>query len=164
MQVRKATEQDAAQITLVMQDAEASGFMLFNPGERQMEPASLSKIINSFNKAPNSGFFIAQENDEILGYLMLKGDILMRTSHRAAIALGVHSKSRGKGVGTQLFEYVISWAKQQSLHRLELTVIEHNEQAIHLYRKMGFEVEGIKKDSLLINDQYVNELYMSKML
>lgn len=29
---------------------------------------------------------------------------------------------------------------------------------------MGFEIEGIKKDSLQINDSYVNELYMSKLL
>ena len=164
MQVRKASEQDSAQIISVMQDAEASGFMLFGPGERQMEAASLSKFISALNNAPKSGFFIAQENDEILGYLMLKSEQLMRTSHRAAIAIGVHSKSRGKGVGTQLFEYVSNWAKQQNLHRLELTVIEHNEQAVHLYKKMGFEVEGIKRDSLFINDQYVNELYMSKLL
>ncbi|MER1957938.1 MAG: GNAT family N-acetyltransferase [Solibacillus sp.] len=43
---------------------------------------------------------------------------------------------------------MIHWAKQQQLHRLELTVIEHNHQAIHLYRKMGFKEEGIKRDSL----------------
>ena len=47
-----------------------------------------------------------------------------------------------------VFEYVIHWAKQQQLHRLELTVIEHNHQAIHLYRKMSFKEEGIKRDSL----------------
>jgi len=67
-------------------------------------------------------------------------------------------------VGTKLFEYITNWAKQEQIHRLELTVIENNEQAIHLYKKMGFEIEGIKKDSLQINDSYVNELYMSKLL
>ena len=164
MQVRKANENDAKEIISVMMDAEASGFMLYGPGERQIESASLSKFINSINNAAKSGFFIAEENEEILGYLMLKSENLMRTSHRASMAIGVHSKSRGKGVGTQLFEYVSNWAKQVDLHRLELTVIEHNEQAIHLYKKMGFELEGIKRDSLLINNQYVNELYMSKLL
>ena len=67
-------------------------------------------------------------------------------------------------MGTKLFEYITNWAKQEQIHRLELTVIENNEQAIHLYKKMGFEIEGIKKDSLQINDSYVNELYMSKLL
>ena len=39
-----------------------------------------------------------------------------------------------------------------------------NHAGIALYKKMGFEIEGVKKDSLLINDQYVDEYYMSKIL
>ena len=63
-----------------------------------------------------------------------------------------------------MFDYMIQWAKKSQLHRLELTVIEYNEQAVHLYKKMGFEVEGVKRNSLLIDGQYVNELYMAKLL
>ena len=162
--VRKANESDTSQILAVMNDAEQSGFMLYAPDERNMVPASLSKLINSINQTPTSGVFIAEHEDEILGYLLLKADSLSRTSHRAQIAVGVHSKSRGKGVGTALFDHMIQWAKQAQLHRLELTVIEHNEQAVHLYKKMGFEVEGVKRNSLLIDGQYVNELYMAKLL
>ena len=164
MFIRQASENDAVKIIEVMKDAEASGFMLYNPNERQLTSESLGKFINSINTAPKSGFFIAEENEEILGYLMLKAENLIRTSHRAAIAIGVHSNSRGKGAGTKLFEYVISWAKQHQLHRLELTVIEHNSQAVHLYKKMGFKEEGIKNDSLWINGEFVNEIYMSLIL
>lgn len=164
MLVRKAHENDASQIIAVMKDAEQSGLMLYAPDERNIDTASLSKLINMINNMATSGFFIAQDQDEILGYLLLKGETLSRTSHRALIAVGVHSNSRGKGVGTYLFEYMIEWAKQANIHRLELTVIEHNEQAINLYKKMGFEIEGEKRDSLLIDGQYVNELYMSKLL
>lgn len=162
--VRKANESDTSQILAVMKDAEQSGFMLFAPDERNMAPAALSKLINSINQTPTSGFFIVEHQDEILGYLLLKAETLSRTSHRAQIAVGVLSKSRGKGVGTALFAHMIQWAKQVQLHRLELTVIEHNEQAVHLYKKMGFEVEGVKSNSLLIDGQYVNELYMAKLL
>ena len=164
MNVRNALEKDAEQLVTVMKDAEDSGYMLFAPGERQMEPAAMIKFINAINNAPHSGFFIAEESEEIFGYLLVKGDNLSRTSHRAMIAIGVHSNSRGKGVGTKLFEHVIRWAHDQQLHRLELTVIENNEQAVHLYKKIGFEVEGVKKDSLFINGTYVNEFYMAKLL
>ena len=162
--IRKANDRDTTQILAVMKDAEQSGFMLYAPDERNMAPASLSKLINSINQTSTSGFFIAQHEDEIVGYLLLKAESLSRTSHRAQIAVGVHSKSRGKGVGTALFDQMIHWAKQAQLHRLELTVIEHNEQAVHLYKKMGFKIEGIKRNSLLIDGQYVNELYMAKLL
>lgn len=162
--VNKATELDSGKIIAVIKDAEESGFMLYAPGEREVTAEAISKFILSLNNTKKSGFFIARENDVVLGYIMVKSEMSARTSHRATIAVGVHSNSRGKGVGTHLFEHVIPWASQEKIHRLELTVIESNERAIHLYKKMGFEVEGIKKDSLLIKNQYVNELYMSLIL
>ena len=162
--IRLATQLDATQILLVMNDAENSGFMLANPGERKLKPDSIEKIIGNINSTTKSGFFVAEENEDILGYMIVRGDNLERTSHRASIVIGVHSNSRGKGVGTALFEHVFEWAKQRELHRLELTLIESNEQALGLYKKMGFEVEGIRKDALLIEGVYVNELYMGKLL
>lgn len=164
MLIRQAVESDAPKIIPVMKDAEESGFMLYGPGERQMKEEPLINFINTLNNTPKSGFFVAQDNEDILGYLLLKAENLSRTSHRAMIAIGVHSNSRGKGVGSKLFEHIITWAKQMQLHRLELTVIETNEHAIKLYKNMGFEIEGTKRDSLLIDEQYVNELYMAKIL
>jgi RimJ/RimL family protein N-acetyltransferase len=40
----------------------------------------------------------------------------------------------------------------------------HNERAIRLYKKMGFEIEGTKKHSLLISGSYVDEYYMAKLI
>ena len=71
---------------------------------------------------------------------------------------------RGKGIGAKLFEALEEWANQQSIHRLELTVMTYNTAGIALYKKMGFEIEGTKRDSLLIDGKYVDEYYMSKLL
>jgi RimJ/RimL family protein N-acetyltransferase len=57
-----------------------------------------------------------------------------------------------------------SWARERGFHRLELTVMTHNERAIRLYKKMGFEVEGVKKHSLFVNGEYVDEYYMAKLI
>jgi len=56
------------------------------------------------------------------------------------------------------------WAQQHHIHRLELTVMAHNNAGVALYKKQGFEIEGTKRHSLLINGQYVDEFYMSKLL
>ena len=145
MFVRQATQQDAMKLIEVMNDAEDSGFMLHNPNERQMTTESLGKFITNINAAPKSSLFLAEEQQEILGYLLVKGENLSRTSHRAEIAIGVHSLSRGKGTGTKLFEYVIPWAKQQQLHRLEQTVIEHNTKHFAFIRKWAFKKKVSKE-------------------
>ncbi|MFK4998455.1 GNAT family N-acetyltransferase [Bacillus sp. N9] len=42
--------------------------------------------------------------------------------------------------------------------------MNYNERATKLYKKLGFEVEGEKVQSLVINGQPVNELYLYKLL
>ena len=50
------------------------------------------------------------------------------------------------------------------IHRLELSVVTHNEAGLRLYKKMGFKIEGTKRHSLLIDGEFVDEYYMSKLL
>lgn len=45
-----------------------------------------------------------------------------------------------------------------------MTVMTHNEVGIALYRKRGFEIEGVKRDSIYIEGQYRDEYYMAKLL
>ena len=40
----------------------------------------------------------------------------------------------------------------------------HNLNAIKLYEKVGFIKEGVKKNSLLVDGNYVDEYYMGKIL
>lgn len=164
MEVRKAESRDAAQIVQVIKNAEDSGYMMFNPGEREISGESFAKFIDVLNANERSGVFIACEEHQVLGYLIVQNENPQRVSHRAYMVAGVHSDSRGKGVGKTLFSHVISWAKSVKLHRLELTVIAENASAVTLYQKMGFEIEGVKRDSLLVNDGYVDEYYMAKLL
>ncbi|MFD0770009.1 hypothetical protein ACFQZ1_14560 [Bacillus sp. CGMCC 1.60114] len=45
-----------------------------------------------------------------------------------------------------------------------MTVMVHNEAGIALYKKSGFEIEGIKRHSLMIRGEFVNEYYMAKLI
>lgn len=46
---------------------------------------------------------------------------------------------------------------------MTLQVLETNEAAIHLYEKLGFEIEGVlKKDKLLSDGNYYNTLMMGR--
>lgn len=163
MQYRKATKADAAGIIAVMENAEQAGTMLWSPGEREMEEATFAQSIEQEDTA-RSGFFVAEDEEGIAGYIFIKGEQLERIRHRAHLVMGMHERVRGQGIGTEFLEYVIDWAKHSPLRRLELTVLTINEQAIRLYEKCGFEKEGVKRDSLRINELYVDELTMSYLL
>lgn len=56
------------------------------------------------------------------------------------------------------------WALENTITRLELTVMTHNERAVRLYKKMGFKIEGLKEKSLIVDGKYVDEYYMGKIL
>jgi len=162
--IRKALCGDAQKIVDVMNDAEESGFMLFAPNEREVNPEKFATYIDSIHRNAKSGIFVAYEGEHIVGYLIVQNEKPQRIAHRAYLVIGIHSNWRGQGIGQALFTYVIAWAKQVGLHRLDLTVIAANEVAVHLYKKMGFEIEGVKRHSLFIDNDYVDEYYMSLLL
>lgn len=55
------------------------------------------------------------------------------------------------------------WTRENNLTRLELTVVSSNIVAKHLYEKNGFEIEGTRKNAMIIDGKYVDEYYMAKL-
>lgn len=49
------------------------------------------------------------------------------------------------------------------LVRVELTVFEDNERALHLYEKFGSEKEGLKRLASIRNGKYENEYVMARI-
>ena len=66
-------------------------------------------------------------------------------------------------VGTALLNALSAWAEQHVVHRLELTVMAHNDRAIALSRRCGYDIEGIRRHSIQIDGGYVDELAMSRL-
>jgi RimJ/RimL family protein N-acetyltransferase len=162
--IRVAEPNDAKQLVNLIEQVESSGFMLFEPGERKISEEQMGKRIDSIKEEKSSTILIAEDNGNIIGYLFAVGRNPTRVKHSVYIAVGVGENQRGTGIGARLFEALEEWANIQNIHRLELTVMTHNIAGIALYKKMGFEIEGTKRDSLLINGEYVDEYYMSKLL
>lgn len=164
MIIRKAHPADAESLIGLIADAENSGNMMFDPGERKMTPAGLSKRIEAMKQAETSAILVAESDGGLAGYLFIIGSETNRTRHSAYLAIGIHSSSRGQGVGTKLFEQADKWAIENSISRLELTVMVRNHAGVALYQKMGFLIEGTKKSSLKVDGEYIDEYYMAKLI
>lgn len=62
--------------------------------------------------------------------------------HRAEFGITVHDDYQNQGLGTILTKYMIDIARSLGLMKIDLMVVAHNERAINVYKKLGFEVEG----------------------
>ncbi|WP_226085069.1 GNAT family N-acetyltransferase [Mesobacillus sp. S13] len=165
MNIRQAEERDTEKFAQLIQYVESTTkFMLFGPGERKYNPEAQRKMIQAFTSEGNSTIFLAEVDSELAGYIIAKGGSAVRNKHSAYLVIGIKEEHRGKGIGTKLFEELFRWGKKIQLHRLELTVMTDNRAGIALYKKMGFEIEGTKKDSLVVDGQYKDEYYMGKIL
>ncbi|MCE1255080.1 MAG: GNAT family N-acetyltransferase [Anaerolineae bacterium] len=142
---------------LLALDAESS-FMMLEIGERSTDLMQIQEQIRQ------TKIIAARQDRLLLGYLSLQCETFRRNRHTAYIVCGIRQAYQGQGIGTRLFAAAETWAKANGIHRLELTVMCHNERAIALYQKMGFEREGIKRHSLKVNNKYVDEFYMAKLI
>jgi RimJ/RimL family protein N-acetyltransferase len=139
-------------------------FMMLEPGERtttvEEQQAQIKRLLSKENRA----IFVAEHDGQLVGYLAALGGEFKRNKHSVQIVIGILQDFTGQGIGTQLFLALEDWAHRQHIHRLELTVMTHNKAGIALYKKQGFEIEGMKRHSMLVNGHYVDEFYMAKLL
>ncbi|MEF1172137.1 GNAT family N-acetyltransferase [Vibrio sinaloensis] len=109
--------------------------------------------------------FVAVESDgELLGHLAINLTPKPRLKHSASFGIAVAKTSRGKGVGRFLMEYLLSYCDEQlNLTRLELEVHANNVAALALYKSFGFEVEGTKRKAVLVGDDLIDIVIMSRV-
>ena len=106
---------------------------------------------------------IAVEDENIIGFLSAQRGIPRKIKHTAYIVIGIRKNFRGNGIGKKLFLELDLWPKENNVSRLELTVMCTNSIAKQLYEKNGFVVEGIKRNSIFMNGNYIDEYYMAKI-
>lgn len=140
-----------------------TNFMLYEYGER---PKTTVPQVNFITAAKENRAFLeaAFDGEKIVGYLMANRGATKRNRHSAYIVTGILSDYQGQKIGSRFFEKLIEWAIRNEVTRLELTVVCVNERAVSLYKKYGFEIEGVKRNSLKIDGVYADEFYMSKIL
>lgn len=162
--LRKLVPEDAAELLRLQHRLdEETSFMLLEPDERQTTVQQVQDMIGRFAEAGTSVLIGAFADGSLAGYISVMGESARRNRHSAYIVIGILKQYQGMGIGTRLFTEIEAWSAGSGIVRLELTVMTHNEQAVALYTKSGFEIEGIKRKSLKVNGEWVDEYYMSRL-
>ncbi|MBD7938421.1 GNAT family N-acetyltransferase [Cytobacillus sp. Sa5YUA1] len=160
MVIKELSADDAKQLAQLMMDVEASSpYMLMEAGERTLTVEGAEALLNR----DHITVIGAEDGEQLIGYTLVIRETVRKKKHCTSIVVGIHKDYRGMGVGGQLLQAVLAWANQEKIMRIELTVVSENEAALALYKKIGFEVEGVKRRSLLMDGEYYDEYYMGKL-
>lgn len=163
--LRTIRAEDAQQfLALCRQLDEETHFMMLEPGERTTTVDQQLERINRMLTQSNQTILVAEEDGELVGYISGMGGDYRRNWKTVHIVIGILQSYNGQGIGKRMFQALEEWAVQLGLHRLELTVMAHNQRGIALYQRMGFQVEGVKRDDLFVDGGYIDQYMIAKLL
>jgi putative acetyltransferase len=107
---------------------------------------------------------VAVHGDGCLGFAALYGQ-LGHHNHCAALFLGVREAARGQGVGDFMLAALMATARRVAgFAKVHLTVLVDNAPAIALYRKHGFEIEGLHRRFARRGEHIVDAYSMAALL
>ena len=162
--LRKANASDLESLYILKNDVDSNA-MLGQGFYRGYSKEDMAKWIEFHNNATNEVLFVIQDIQcqKLIGHVGLYN--IDYRNRKAEFAILIADKeSRGKGYGKLCTQFMVSYGYEQlNLNRVELSVIEDNPIAISLYEKIGFEKEGLLKQSLYKNGKYHNVVLMAKL-
>ncbi|MNC40116.1 putative acetyltransferase YhhY [compost metagenome] len=162
--IRSAGEQDAAELSgLRLQIDGETENLERRQGEGFIDAHGFAGIIRADTEASRNLFLVAEVQGRLVGFARCEGNSLSRNAHKVEFGICILQEFWGYGIGYSLLQQATAWADANGVVKISLTVLETNEPAISLYRKFGFETEGIlKKDKLLADGTYYSTLMMGR--
>ena len=135
MEIRRAVTDDLEQLLDIHETVAAEGRYIGAEA-----PIDRERIRSRWKAELTDGtdgvVFVAEVEGKIVGSASVRGTSV------AELGMSVAPGWRGKGIGSALLKACIEWARQVGAHKVSLQVWPHNEAALGLYRKFGFEQEG----------------------
>jgi len=100
-----------------------------------------------------------------IGHIMLAKSTPTMAHHRhGEIGIGMLPEYRDKGYGAEAIKWILEWGfRMANMHRIFLTCHGWNEGAAKLYRKLGFQHEGTKREHLWFNGRWYDALEFSML-
>lgn len=123
-----------------------------------------AQFLTIMGNNPHSTWILALDGNEIVGNASIEGCDHPRLGHRCNLAITVRKSHWGHGIGSDLMERLIAFAKTSGAEVISLEVRSDNVRAIALYRKFGFESFGTFRKFFKIDGKHFDADYMNLYL
>jgi putative acetyltransferase len=157
--IRPVRPEDAADLYEITQQPAVARTMLFVPS---MEFTETEKHVN--REDAHRHYLAAILDGRAVGAVNLSQRARARIDHSGQVGLMVHEDYWGLGIGSQLMAAALDIADNWlGLKRVELGVFVENRVAIHLYEKLGFEREGVRRRAAFGPGGWQDEMVMARL-
>jgi RimJ/RimL family protein N-acetyltransferase len=162
MEIRQLNTIDAEEYLSIRLEALQNSPYAFASSYEEEKNQTAAKFKNRFATPANTFTFGAFEESQLVGVVTLVSEQLLKLSHRANIvAMYIKPEKRGIRLGKALISKVIEKAYTlEGIEQIYLSVVTTNIPAKKLYASCGFEVFGIEKRALKIENTYFDEEHM----
>ncbi|WP_250405003.1 GNAT family N-acetyltransferase [Streptomyces cellostaticus] len=158
--LRPFTEADAAAMEEIVADPEVVRFT-FEPST-ELTPERLRTWYGSRATAPDRLDLAVtdRETGEVLGEVVLyEYDAAARSCTFRTL---IGPRGRGRGIGTEAARLIVAHGFESlGLHRVELAAWAHNHRALRVYEKVGFVVEGVRREVQVRDGEWADEVIMA---
>jgi putative acetyltransferase len=157
--IRRAVPDDAKGFCELMDDESVFGSLL------QMPFPTESTWKERIGAKSNEGDLqlVAVSEGKLISAVGVVGNQRMRRRHSCLLGISVIGSAQGKGVGTAMMKAITEYAdKWTTFTRIELIVFADNSNAISLYKKFGFEEEGLLRHYALRNGRFEDVISMAR--
>ncbi len=140
----------------------------------RLEPSAFASSVDEWEKLPDDEWrrrlladpvFLAFDCNEPVAIMGLLRQRAGKMAHRATIIMVyVRREKRGTGLGRDLLDHVVHYARQQGIRQLELTASAENAAAIGFYRNAGFVQAGLIPGGVLEDDREIDDVIMVRRI
>lgn len=161
--VRRATREDVPAILEIYNEA-----VLNTTASADYEPRSPESRYEWFEEHARGGYpiFVAtDEAGEVVGWSSLSR-YKERYGYRFSTenSIYIHANRRGQGVGKLLMPPLIERAREMGLHAILAGISADNEASLRLHAQFGFEKVAHFKETIYKFGQWLDVVYMEKLL
>ncbi len=160
--VRPARPSDSEGIVALYNEVAAEKVHI-TPEKYPWPPEAEGQLISQMKKE-GSGRFVAIKARRVVGECTFLRSTEPKRRHTAVCQVAVAARFRRQGIGRNILEYALKWAKGAGIEKITLDVFATNAAAIALYRVLGFKEEGRRAGQVKIDGRPIDDVLMGKFV
>ncbi len=151
LQIRRTTGQDINFVLEAESDSENRQYVGQWNKEEHLQALSDPDIFHIL--------LVSRDDQQKIGYAIIAG---LENSNKSIELMRLVVMEKGKGYGKEALNLIRDFCFQKlKAHRLWLDVRSNNPRAKYVYEQIGFIQEGVLRESVLYNGQFLSLIVMS---